>query len=122
MSRGYGETKLPDAVRQRRIEIDSLLNRVAPRGQLIDDKGNQKKSRQQRHLIIHIPLDHEGIDEIGYDEKTGRELIVISEKYFRPAEVEELLGDSSKAKEELGWEPKNDFDELVREMVENDCK
>jgi len=64
----------------------------------------------------------EGIDEIGYDEKTGRELIVISEKYFRPAEVEELLGDSSKAKEELGWEPKNDFDELVREMVENDCK
>ena len=64
----------------------------------------------------------EGIDEIGYDEKTGRELIVISEKYFRPAEVEELLGDSSKAKEELGWEPKNDFNELVREMVENDCK
>ena len=64
----------------------------------------------------------EGINEIGYDEKTGRELIVISEKYFRPAEVEELLGDSSKAKEELRWEPKNDFDELVREMVENDCK
>jgi GDPmannose 4,6-dehydratase len=64
----------------------------------------------------------EGINEIGYDEKTGRELIVISEKYFRPAEVEELLGDSSKAKEELGWEPKNDFNELVREMVENDCK
>ena len=64
----------------------------------------------------------EGVNEIGYDEKTGRELVFISDKYFRPAEVEELLGDSSKAKKELGWSPKHNFDELVREMVENDCK
>jgi GDPmannose 4,6-dehydratase len=63
-----------------------------------------------------------GIDEIGYDENTGRELIFISEKYYRPAEVEELLGDSTKARTELGWKPSYTFDELVREMVEEDCK
>lgn len=62
------------------------------------------------------------VNEIGYDANTGRELIFISDKYFRPAEVEELLGDSSKARNELIWTPKYTFDELVREMVENDCK
>ena len=63
-----------------------------------------------------------GIDEIGYDENTGRELIFISEKYFRPAEVEELLGDSMRARTELGWVPQYSFDELVQEMVDEDCK
>ncbi len=64
----------------------------------------------------------EGLNEVGYDEKTGRELIFVSEKYFRPAEVEELLGDSTKARTELGWIPKTTFTELVEEMVEQDCK
>ena len=63
----------------------------------------------------------EGVNEIGYDEKSGRELIKISERYFRPAEVEELLGDSTKARTELGWTPSYSFDDLVREMVEYDC-
>lgn len=63
----------------------------------------------------------EGVEEVGYDETTGRELIFVSSRYFRPAEVEELLGDSSKARRELGWTPKCSFDELVREMVEADC-
>ena len=62
-----------------------------------------------------------GIDEIGYDENTGRELIFISEKYFRPSEVDELLGDSTKARNELGWSSECSFDDLVREMVETDC-
>jgi len=62
-----------------------------------------------------------GLDEIGYDKNTGRELIFVSEKYFRPAEVEELLGDSTKARTELGWVPKISFDMLVKEMVDNDC-
>lgn len=61
-----------------------------------------------------------GVEEIGYDEKTGKELIFISEKYFRPAEVDELLGDSSKARTELGWAPKYSFDDLVKEMVNAD--
>ena len=64
----------------------------------------------------------EGINEVGYDENTGRELIFVSEKYFRPAEVEELLGDSTKARKELGWVPSYSFDDLVQEMVEQDCK
>lgn len=63
-----------------------------------------------------------GIDEIGYDKNTGKELIFISETYFRPAEVEELLGDSTKARTELGWKPEYTFDGLVKEMVESDCK
>lgn len=63
-----------------------------------------------------------GLDEIGYDEKTGRELIFVSEKYFRPAEVEELLGDSTRARNELDWVPQYSFDDLVQEMVDEDCK
>ena len=62
-----------------------------------------------------------GINEIGYDDNTGRELIFISEKYFRPAEVDELLGDSTRARDELGWTPSHTFEELVAEMVELDC-
>lgn len=63
-----------------------------------------------------------GLDEVGIDESTGKVLIRVSEKYFRPAEVEELLGDSSKARTELGWVPKYSFDELVKEMVAHDCQ
>jgi GDPmannose 4,6-dehydratase len=63
----------------------------------------------------------QGVNEIGYDDKTGKELVFISDKYFRPSEVEELLGDSTKARNELGWKPKYIFDDLVSEMVENDC-
>jgi GDPmannose 4,6-dehydratase len=64
----------------------------------------------------------EGVNEVGYDAKTGKELIFVSDKYFRPAEVEELLGDSTKARTELGWVPKYSFDDLVRDMVEADCE
>ena len=63
----------------------------------------------------------EGVDEVGYDEKTGRELVFVSEKYFRPAEVEELLGDSTKARTNLGWLPEYTFETLVQEMVDCDC-
>jgi GDPmannose 4,6-dehydratase len=71
---------------------------------------------------FHISWKGEGINEVGYDTITGRELIFISEKYFRPAEVEELLGDSTRARTELGWTPEYSFDDLVSEMVEQDCK
>jgi GDPmannose 4,6-dehydratase len=70
---------------------------------------------------FNIKWKGEGINEIGYDEATGRELIFISEKYFRPAEVDELLGDSTRARTELGWTCKYSFDELVKEMVDADC-
>ena len=58
-----------------------------------------------------------GTNEIGYDEHSGRELIFVSEAYFRLSEVDALLGDSSKARSELGWVPVYSFDELVSEMV-----
>ena len=64
----------------------------------------------------------EGIQEIGYDKKTGRELIFCSEKYFRPTEVDVLCGDASKAGNELGWKPEYSFGDLVKEMVEKDCE
>jgi GDPmannose 4,6-dehydratase len=63
-----------------------------------------------------------GVDEIGYDETSGKELVFVDSKYFRPSEVSQLLGDSTKAKTLLGWIPKTTFKELVKEMVENDCK
>jgi GDPmannose 4,6-dehydratase len=62
-----------------------------------------------------------GLDERGVDVKTGRTLVRIDEKYFRPAEVDQLLGDSTKAKNVLGWEPKIKFDKLVELMVDSDC-
>jgi GDPmannose 4,6-dehydratase len=70
---------------------------------------------------FNIKWKGEGINEIGYDENTGRELIIISEKYFRPTEVDELLGDSTLARNELGWEPTISFNELVNDMVKCDC-
>lgn len=63
----------------------------------------------------------EGLNEVGYDDKTGRELIFVSEKYFRLAEVEELLGDSTKARTTIGWTPEYSFDDLIKEMVECDA-
>ena len=64
----------------------------------------------------------EGINEIGYDEKTGKNLIFIDSKYFRPTEVEQLLGNPLKAEKILGWKSKTSFEELIKIMVENDCK
>ena len=63
----------------------------------------------------------EGVNEIGYDGKTGKELIFIDPKYFRPAEVEQLLGNPTKANTLLGWKSKTEFDELVKIMVDADC-
>ncbi len=59
----------------------------------------------------------EGDLEFGYDWNTKRKVIEVDKKYFRPAEVESLLGDASKAKRKLGWEPKISFDQLIEDMV-----
>ncbi len=61
-----------------------------------------------------------GVEEVGIDSKTKRILIKVDPKYFRPTEVDLLLGDASKAKREIGWEPSISFDELVEEMCIND--
>jgi GDPmannose 4,6-dehydratase len=62
----------------------------------------------------------EGIDEKGFDEATDRVLIEVDPAYFRPTEVELLLGDSTKAKQKLGWEPQLSLEELVDDMMEHD--
>ena len=72
---------------------------------------------------INLRWEGEGVDEKGIDEKTGRVLVEVDEKYFRPAEVEQLLGDPTKAKTLLGWNPtKTSFDELINIMVKHDIE
>ena len=58
---------------------------------------------------------------MGYDKKIGKTFIEISKKYFRPTEVDLLLGDATKAKEKLGWQPLITIDKLIQEMVLVDC-
>lgn len=73
-------------------------------------------------LGIDIEFRGEGVDEKGIDTKTGNVLIEVDPRYFRPAEVDLLLGDSTKARRELGWEPKYDLQALVNEMVDSDLE
>ena len=65
---------------------------------------------------FNIVWEGEGLDEVGYDITSGKVVIRVDPKYFRPAEVETLLGDATKAKEQLGWEPKISFDQLIEDM------
>ena len=75
------------------------------------------------HVGIELRWQGEGIQEQGIDQATGRVLVEVDPKYFRPAEVETLLGDPTKAKTLLGWNPqKTSFEELVRLMVEHDVQ
>jgi len=66
---------------------------------------------------ISIQWMGEGLDEVGYDWNLKRSIVKVSDKYFRPTEVDSLLGDATKAKEKLGWEPEITFDELIEDMV-----
>ena len=65
---------------------------------------------------MNIVWEGEGLGEVGIDKTTGRTVIKVNPKYFRPAEVETLLGDATKAKANLGWEPKISFKQLVEDM------
>jgi GDPmannose 4,6-dehydratase len=65
---------------------------------------------------MSLAWEGEGIDEVGIDKLTKKTVIKVSPKYFRPAEVETLLGDATKAKEKLGWEPKISFQQLIEDM------
>lgn len=71
---------------------------------------------------MNIVWEGEGLDEIGIDTVSNKVIIRVSDKYFRPSEVDTLVGDSTKAREKLGWEPKISFDELVRDMCLNEIK
>lgn len=71
---------------------------------------------------IELEFLGEGVDERGIDKNTGKVLVEVDPRYFRPTEVDLLLGDSSKARRELGWEPEYDLPKLVKEMVQQDMK
>jgi GDPmannose 4,6-dehydratase len=75
-----------------------------------------------KEIDIEIKWVGKGIDEIGINAKTENIMIRIDKRYFRPTEVETLLGDSSKAKNKLNWQPKISFQELVREMMMADLQ
>jgi GDPmannose 4,6-dehydratase len=71
---------------------------------------------------IRIEWQGSGVEEKGFDAATGRCIVEIDPRYFRPAEVETLLGDASKARDKLGWTPRTSFAELVAEMMDEDLK
>ena len=74
-----------------------------------------------KELSMQIRWEGQGVDEKGLD-ANGKCVVAVDPRYFRPTEVETLLGDPSKAKEKLGWTPKTSFKELVSEMVREDLK
>ncbi|SEH06211.1 GDP-mannose 4,6-dehydratase [Candidatus Venteria ishoeyi] len=75
-----------------------------------------------QEIGIAVSWEGQGIDEKGYDKKTGKQIVAVDQRYFRPTEVETLLGDPSKAKQQLGWTPKIAFMDLVKEMAATDLQ
>ena len=75
-----------------------------------------------KKLGFDIEWSGSGIDEVGIDRNTGKIIVQINPEYYRPAEVETLIGDCSKVKEQLGWKPEYTFEQLVDEMCEFDLK
>jgi len=71
---------------------------------------------------ITISWRGEGLNEVGYDKVSGKEYVKVDPRYFRPTEVEFLLGDSKKARETFGWTPEISFDQLVEDMVKGDIE
>ena len=79
-------------------------------------------SQAAKELGLAIQWEGEGVDERGRNLANGKTIVAVDPTYFRPTEVDTLLGDPSKAKEKLGWSPKTSFSELVREMVQADLE
>ncbi len=102
-----------------------MLQQSEPRDYVIA-MGEQHSVREfveiaARQLGMNIHWEGEGASEKGYDQD-GREIVAVDPRYYRPTEVESLLGNATKAKTELGWEPRITFAELVREMVAADLE
>lgn len=74
------------------------------------------------HLGFELQWQGSGVNEKGFDGETGRCIVAVDPRYFRPAEVDTLLGDPSKAARKLDWVPRTTFGELVREMIEADLR
>jgi GDPmannose 4,6-dehydratase len=74
------------------------------------------------HVDITIEWEGEGVNEVGKNRATGDIIVRMDERYYRPCEVDQLLGNPEKAKHQLGWEPKVKFEELVKIMTEGDLR
>ena len=74
------------------------------------------------HAGIEINWQGQGKNEYGVDQSSGKTVVEIDPQYFRPTEVDLLIGDASKAKNVLGWQAKTSFQDLIKEMVESDLK
>jgi GDPmannose 4,6-dehydratase len=103
-----------------------MLQQTQP-GDYVIATGEQHSVREfaaiaATRLGIELVWEGSGVDEVGRDRASGKVLVRIDPRYFRPTEVDSLLGDSSKARRELGWAPQISFEELVAEMVEADLE
>ena len=112
-----------------------ILDQMQAMQQAMGDGGNQdaggdeesdagiqgvERGKEFARLGMQLVWQGSGVDEKGIDSATGRTIIKIDPKYFRPAEVDLLLGDPTKAKTQLGWELKTSFEELVNMMTDAD--
>jgi GDPmannose 4,6-dehydratase len=107
------------------VEMQWLMLQQPQPDDYIIATGQQYSVRQfiekaAQHIDISIDWQGDGVAEKGYDKKTGRCIIAIDPRYFRPTEVETLLGDPTKAKMKLGWQPWISFEQLVAEMIQED--
>jgi GDPmannose 4,6-dehydratase len=107
------------------VEMQWLMLQQPQPDDYIIATGQQYSVRQfieqaAQHLDISIDWQGTGVAEKGYDKKTGCCIIAVDPKYFRPTEVETLLGDPTKAKTKLGWQPRISFEQLVAEMIQED--
>lgn len=107
------------------VEMQWLMLQQEKPQDFVIATGHQYSVRQfveiaAKELGMSIEWRGEGINEVGIDTATGKQIVGVDERYFRPAEVETLLGDPTLAHKELGWQPKTTFAELVTEMVQHD--
>ncbi len=101
-----------------------MLQQKVPKDYVIAT-GKQSSVREfveiaQNHIGNKIVWKGKGVNEKGYDSKTNKCIVAVSEKYYRPTEVDSLLGDASKANSELGWKPDISLEDLAKEMIMSD--
>jgi GDPmannose 4,6-dehydratase len=109
------------------IEMQWLMLQQKEPEDFVIATGEQYSVRQfveaaSSELGIDIRWEGTGVEEIGINTHTGKRIVEVDPRYFRPTEVETLLGDPTKAKEKLGWEPRTSFEQLVSEMVIADLR
>jgi GDPmannose 4,6-dehydratase len=109
------------------VEAQWLMLQQAEPDDFVIATGEQRSVRDfveatARRLDMSLQWQGAGLDEHAIDARSGRAVVRIDPRYFRPAEVETLLGDASKANAKLGWKPRTSFDELVDEMVQHDLE